>query len=173
MVCPRFYRPGYLAKKNIVIRKSYDLNSEKVDPNSVNWEQYIGGKGPVPYKFIERPSKRNVLGRVKFIFTNSHAVYMHDTQAKSLFKRKVRAYSHGCVRLEKPSTLLNYVTTNYTNKSNKQVKRWYDSYKTHHLNIEKRVMVHTAYLTAYVSEDGKLYLFNDIYGYDKSQKLTF
>ena len=72
------------------------------------------GKGHVPYKFIEVPSEKNGLGRVKFIFPNKHSVYMHDTQTKHLFKRKVRTYSHGCVRLEKPVMMLEHISKNYT-----------------------------------------------------------
>lgn len=165
--------PNYLTKKRMVIRSSYDLNSKKLTPGSVDLESYVGGKGDVPFKFIEVPSKRNGLGRVKFIFPNRHSVYMHDTQSKYLFKRKVRAYSHGCVRLEKPVTMLKYITKHYTSKSTDQVKEWYDSLKTHHLALTKRLPVHTAYLTTYVDECGNLLIFNDIYGFDKSQKLNF
>ena len=165
--------PGYLTQKNMVIRRSYDLNSEKVSRDSVDWEPYVGGKGDVPYKFIEIPSERNGLGRVKFIFPNRHSVYMHDTQSKYLFKRKVRTYSHGCVRLEKPVAMLKYISKNYTSQSDEQVKEWYDSLKTHHLGLNKRLPVHTAYLTTYVDECGNLLIFDDIYGFDKSQKLNF
>ena len=87
--------PNYLTKNRMVMRSSYDLNSEKLTPSSVNLKAYVGGKGHVPFKFIEVPSEKNGLGRVKFIFPNQHSVYMHDTQSKHLFKRKVRTYSHG------------------------------------------------------------------------------
>ncbi len=165
--------PNYLTKKRMVIRSSYDLNSKKLTPGSVDLESYVGGKGDVPFKFIEVPSVRNGLGRVKFIFPNRHSVYMHDTQSKYLFKRKVRTYSHGCVRLEKPIVMLKYITKHYTSQNPEQVKEWYDSLKTHHLALSRRLPVHTAYLTAYVDECNDLLIFNDIYGFDKSQKLNF
>jgi murein L,D-transpeptidase YcbB/YkuD len=85
----------------------------------------------------------------------------------------VRAYSHGCIRLGKPVTLLNHITTNYSNKDMPTVQSWYDSLKTRHLILNKKLQVHTAYYTAYVDESGALKLFNDIYGFDRSQKLTF
>ena len=165
--------PGYLKKHRMVVRRNYNLTSGVVTPSVEELKAYKGGKGEVPFKFIEVPSNRNVLGRVKFIFPNKHSVYMHDTQAKSLFKRKVRAYSHGCVRLEKPQELLKYISTHYTDESYEKVKGKYNSYKTYHLKLNKPVLVHTAYLTAYIEEDGKLLMFNDIYGYDKSQRLNF
>ncbi len=173
-VIPKLLKdPNYLTRKRMVMRSSYDLNSEKLSPGSVDLEAYVGGKGHVPFKFIEVPSKQNGLGRVKFIFPNKHSVYMHDTQSKSLFKRKVRTYSHGCVRIAKPTAMLNHISKNYTSESAEQVKEWYDSLKTHHMGLNKRLPVHTAYLTTYVDEDGKLRMFNDIYGFDKSQKLNF
>lgn len=165
--------PKYLASHNMVIRKSYDLESEVVDVNSVDWKQYAGGKGSIPYRFIEKPSRRNVLGRVKFIFPNEHSVYMHDTQSKNLFKHKSRPFSHGCIRLEKPIELLDYVSTNYTNKDFTTAKSLHDSLKTHHLRLNRDLMVHTTYFTVYVGNDDVLRIYSDVYGYDKSQRLNF
>ena len=176
-VIPKLLKdPNYLVSHNMVIRKSYDLNTPEVSQDSVDWEDYLVKEQnltEMTYKFIEVPSKKNGLGRVKFIFPNKHSVYMHDTQSKHLFKRKVRTYSHGCVRLEKPVAMLEHISKNYTNKSNEEVKEWYDSLETHHMSLTKKLPVHTAYLTTYVDECGELLVFNDIYGFDKSQRLNF
>lgn len=165
--------PGYLKKHRLVIRKDYNLKSPALSFNAVNAKAYRGGKGPVPFKFIEVPSSRNALGRVKFIFPNHHSVYMHDTPSKYLFKRTRRAYSHGCVRLEKPKYMLEYISKNYTAHEYADVQKKYDSHKTHYLKINKRLPVHTAYLTTYVDDEGKLFSFPDIYGFDKLHKLNF
>jgi murein L,D-transpeptidase YcbB/YkuD len=165
--------PGYLKSHRLVMRRDYDLTSPALSFNSVNARAYVGGEGPVPFKFIEVPSNRNALGRVKFIFPNRHSVYMHDTPTKYLFKRKVRSYSHGCVRLENPQHMLKHIATNYTAHEYKEVQVKYNSKKTHYLKINKLLPVHTAYLTAYVDDKGKLSLFNDIYSLDKSQRLNF
>ena len=168
--------PNYLTEKRMVIRKSYDLGTPEISQDSVDWEAYLEeekDKKEMTYKFIEVPSKKNGLGRVKFIFPNQHSVYMHDTQSKSLFKRKVRTFSHGCVRLEKPVVMLEHISKNYTTNSEEEVKEWYDSLKTHHMGLSKKLPVHTTYLTTYVDECGDLLNFRDIYGFDKSQKLNF
>lgn len=165
--------PGYLKKHRLVIRKDYNLKSPALSFNSVNARAYKGGKGPVPFKFIEIPSDKNALGRVKFIFPNHHSVYMHDTPTKYLFKRKKRSYSHGCVRLEKPKYMLEYISKNYTAHEYEDVQEKYDSYKTHYLKVVKPLPVHTAYLTTYVDQSGKLLVFPDIYGYNKTHKLNF
>jgi len=134
---------------------------------------YVGGKGHVPFKFIEVPSKKNGLGRVKFIFPNQYSVYMHDTQSKYLFKRKVRTYSHGCVRLEKPNVMLDHISKHYTSTSAEDIKKKHDSLKTHYVKITKRLPVHTAYLTTYRDQCKNLLIFPDIYGFDNTQKLNF
>lgn len=165
--------PKYLTKKRMVMRKDYNLKSPVLTPSSVDLAAYKGGKGPVPFKFIEVPSEKNGLGRVKFIFPNRYNVYMHDTQSKYLFKRKVRTYSHGCVRLSQPYLMLDHVSKNYTTVTAEEVKEDHDSLETHYIKIEKRLAVHTAYFTTYVDDAGKMSVFPDIYGYDKAQTLNF
>jgi len=173
-IIPKTLRnPGYLKSHRLVIRKDYNLNSPALSFNSVNARAYVGGEGYVPFKFIETPSNRNALGRVKFIFPNHHSVYMHDTPNKSLFKRSSRAFSHGCVRLHKPKDMLKFISQNYTAHDYADVTTKYNSKKTHYLKITKRLPVHTAYFTAYVEDSGKLLSFGDPYGYDKSQQLNF
>jgi len=165
--------PGYLKKNRLVIRKDYNLDSPPLSFNSVNARAYKGGKGPVPFKFIEVPSNKNALGRVKFIFPNHHSVYMHDTQAKNLFSRKVRAYSHGCVRLAKPNVMLDHISRNYTSTPPEEIQEKYDSMKTHYIKVTKRLPVHTAYFTVYMDECNNILHFDDIYRYDRLQKLNF
>jgi len=167
--------PGWVAAKGMELHKeSYDLRSPKVNPASVNWSKYPkNGKGYIPYKLIQVPSRKNGLGRVKFIFPNSHAVYMHDTQSRSLFARKNRCFSHGCIRLSKPKALLNHITNKYSAQNLATVHKWYNSLKTKHLILDKDLQVHTAYYTAYVDESNRLHFFPDVYGFDKSQRLNF
>ncbi|MFK5975960.1 MAG: L,D-transpeptidase family protein [Sulfurovum sp.] len=174
-IIPKLIRNKNYAKGRnmVIIKDTYDLRGKKVKVSSVDWKKYSGGKGYVPYKFVQVPSRRNGLGRVKFIFPNSNAVYMHDTLNKRLFNRKVRTFSHGCIRLHKPVKMMNHITKTYTATSNKTVKSWYDKMKTKHVSLNKNLPVHTAYLTAYVNDSGKLLIFSDVYGYDKSQRLVF
>jgi len=167
--------PGWVKAQGMELHKeTYSLHSKKVNPALVDWSKYPKeGKGYIPYKLVQIPSLKNGLGRMKFVFPNRHAVYIHDTQSKSLFKKSVRAFSHGCVRLSKPKTLLKLVTDNYSTKNKKTVQAWYESGKTKHLRLNKPLQVHTVYYTAYVDEKGALTFFNDIYGFDKSQRFTF
>lgn len=167
--------PKWVKANGMELHKdSYDLHSKKVNPALVDWSKYPKDeKGYIPYKLVQVPSPKNGLGRMKFIFPNRHAVYIHDTQSKSLFKKSARAFSHGCIRLSKPKTLLKHVTSHYTARTDAIMESWYTSRKTKHLLLNKPLFVHTTYYTAYVDEKGALTFFNDIYGYDKSQRLNF
>ena len=107
------------------------------------------------------------------MYTRSHTQTHKHTQSKHLFKRKVRAYSHGCVRLSKPVDMLNHLSSNYTSHTDEDVKTKYDSLKTHHLALDRELYVHTAYLTSYVDDLGRLHRFKDIYKFDTYQKLNF
>ena len=106
-------------------------------------------------KLYQPAGRRNALGLVKFIFPNKYNVYMHDTPAKSRFLRTSRAYSHGCIRLEKPMDLLHKLGYNY----HKGKTTW----KT----LDKQIPVFVEYHTAWIGDDGVAQLRDDIYGYEK------
>lgn len=84
--------------------KVFNNSGEQVDPKAVNWssvkESNFGG-----YRVRQDAGGGNSLGRIKFLFPNEHAVFIHDTPSKSLFGNDVRAYSHGCIRLHQPYEL--------------------------------------------------------------------
>jgi len=172
---PKLVRnPHYLKRKNMVVRRDYNIDSEDIDPASVNWKLYLTEEYKhknLPYKLIQRSSSKNALGTVKFMFPNRFSVYMHDTQAKSLFKRKKRAYSHGCIRLSEPQRLLKHLSDGYTSQGFAAVQKRSDTQKTNYISLSRQIPVHIVYFTAYVDEDGVLRFFDDVYGFDKSQKL--
>ncbi len=164
---------NYLKRHNMVVKRDYGLDSPTVDPSKINWKEYLKpewANRELPYKIIERSSSRNALGRVKFMFPNRYSVYMHDTNNKKLFAYQQRAFSHGCIRLEKPLKLLGHISTYYTKQSFEEVGSILKAKKTKYVNLSQKIPVHIVYLTAYV-ENGVVNFFNDIYGYDRMQKL--
>jgi murein L,D-transpeptidase YcbB/YkuD len=96
---------------------------------------------------------------------------MHDTQAKSLFRRSKRAYSHGCIRLAEPQKLLKHVSEQYTSHGFDTIQKRSNTKKTNYVNLKRQIPVNIVYFTAYVDESGTLKFFDDVYGFDKSQKL--
>ncbi len=106
-------------------------------------------------KLYQKSGRRNALGVVKFLFPNKFNVYMHDTPAKSLFKKNKRAYSHGCIRLEKPLALLNAL--GYQR----------DTHKNKWITLEHQIPVYIEYHTVWIDNQGIVQFRNDIYGYEK------
>ncbi|HEY7535917.1 MAG TPA: L,D-transpeptidase family protein, partial [Thermodesulfobacteriota bacterium] len=154
--------PSYLAKNNIKVYKIVDGNRVEINPDTVDWTQ-VSGKNP-NYKFRQRPGARNVLGRIKFIFPNPFDVYLHDTSSPELFGRSTRTFSHGCLRVQKPIELAEYLLQGdiewtpeiLASAINKRVERtvW----------LTEPVPIHIAYLTAWVDDYGSIQFRNDIYG---------
>jgi murein L,D-transpeptidase YcbB/YkuD len=84
-------------------------NGKEIDPYYVNWAQYSLAYPP-PFEFREEPGDNNSLGRLKFnLSLNHHSIYMHDTNHKELFQEENRMYSSGCIRLEEPRLLADYL----------------------------------------------------------------
>ncbi len=171
---PRIIKdPSYLRRHNMVVKKDYAPDSPTIDPKTINWKEYLKpewANKELPYKIIEQSGSRNALGRVKFMFPNRYSVYMHDTNNKKLFAYQQRAFSHGCVRLEKPLKLLGHVSSFYTRQNFEEVGGMLKVKKTKYVNLDQKIPVHIVYLTAYV-ENGMVHFFSDIYGYDRMQKL--
>lgn len=109
----------------------------------------------------QRPGDKNSLGLVKFLFPNSFNIYLHGTPEGQLFDKDVRAFSHGCIRLEKPEELASWVL-GWPVDSITQLEHGADN---HSVRIPHKIPVYIIYLTTY-SRDGELYFGNDLYGRD-------
>ena len=155
--------PMYLEENNIRVykgKKEIQITQAMLDP-------YEHSKKRVPYRFVQLPGDTNALGRVKFMFPNKYAVYLHDTDNKSLLNRRYKIYSSGCMRVGKPfalvDTLLDHVKGSY---STSKIESIIQTDKPTTLKLSEPVPVHILYFTVY-EEDGLAYFKNDIYLYDK------
>ncbi len=136
----------------------------EVDPGSVNWYS----ANIKAYTFYQPPGEANVLGQVKFLFPNKHAVYMHDTPSKHLFEQSVRAFSHGCMRVRNPVKLAELVLM--------QDKGWdaakvngllEDGPEDNKVALDHKIPVHVTYFTAVPDETGKIRSYPDVYGHEE------
>ena len=109
----------------------------------------------------QRPGDKNALGLVKFLFPNSFNIYLHDTPAKSLFALDDRAASHGCIRLERPAALAQWVL----GWDAARVEAAMHGADNRTVRLPKKIPVYIVYFTAYV-RDGKLMFADDVYGRD-------
>ena len=138
--------PGYLAGQNMEIVKN---------------------DGDLPV-IRQLPGPKNSLGKVKFLFPNSFNIYFHDTPAKSLFNKDMRAYSHGCIRLSDPEKLASYLLKDQPEWSTAAIKDAMNSGTEQFVKLKKAIPVFITYYTAWVDANGKLNFRDDIYGHDES-----
>ena len=155
--------PAYLEENNIHVfsgNKEIQITPEMLDP-------YEHSKKRVPYRFVQYPGETNALGRVKFMFPNKYAVYLHDTDNKSLLSRRYKIYSSGCMRVEKPFALIDILLEHAKGSySQDDIQEILQSNKPTTIKLTKAIPVHILYFTVY-EEDGLAYFKNDIYLYDK------
>ena len=115
----------------------------------------------------QKPGGNNSLGLVKFIFPNSYNIYFHDTPAKSLFDNDKRAFSHGCIRLQKPFELARYLLRNQPEWTDERITEQMHADKEMWVNLKTPVPVLITYFTAWVDVDDRIHFNEDIYGFDK------
>jgi L,D-transpeptidase YcbB len=118
----------------------------------------------------QRPGPGNALGKVKFLFPNSHDVYLHDTPADHLFSRASRAFSHGCIRLENPEELARYLLRTSTSRPERDFDRMVASGREQWVRLDEKVPVYILYFTAWADEDGTVSFYDDIYRRDAEVK---
>jgi len=155
--------PMYLEENNIHVfkgKKEIEIRQEMLDP-------YEKSKKRVPYRFVQFPGENNALGRIKFMFPNKYAVYLHDTDNKSLLSRRYKIYSSGCMRVERPfelaDILLEHARGSY---GPSKIEAILETNKPTTIRLKKSIPVHMIYFTVY-KEDGLAYFKHDIYLYDK------
>jgi len=155
--------PGYLERNNYKVYTSWKADAPAMNPHSVDWHAVNAKK--FPFKIVQQPGGKNALGQVKVMFPNKFNVYLHDTPAKQLFAQSSRAFSHGCIRVEKP---LEFTEKLFGKRSLSQskIKTILSNPATQRVNLKRPVPVHLAYFTAWV-EKGKVKYHKDVYGRDK------
>ncbi len=159
---PKLYGdPGYLDRAGYEVTNA---RGKRVSSSSINWGQY-GGK--VPFDVRQKPGRRNALGELKILFPNKHAIYMHDTPSKGLFKRDVRAFSHGCIRLQNPRGMAAAVLGWSIDEIESKLKKGHAEQA-----VPSKIPVYVSYFTALPDEAGKVDYSADIYGRDKRLQMA-
>nr|WP_058291865.1 L,D-transpeptidase family protein [Tritonibacter multivorans] len=175
VINPSWYVPRsivtkeYLPKlKNNPHAHSYieitDNRGRVVNRDAVDFTQFTARS--FPFAMRQPPSSRNALGLVKFMFPNKYNIYLHDTPAKNLFSREVRAYSHGCIRLAQPFEFAYALLAKQSEDPKAFFDRTLNSGRETKVNLEKNVPVHIIYRTAFIDETGTPQFRRDVYGRD-------
>ena len=153
---------GYLAAKEMDL---IDRDGKIVDPATVDWSRYGAGRLP-PYQFVQRPGPANALGRVKFIFPNSHFVFLHDTPSKALFERTERTFSSGCIRVENPFVFAELLLNNPGKWNSDSIQKLLDNEKPQNVFLDEPLTVMLLYGTVGLSDMRLVRFYNDIYQRD-------
>jgi murein L,D-transpeptidase YcbB/YkuD len=156
--------PAYLARNNIEVLSVSGGRTRLVDPATIDWSDPGQLEG---LAFRQRPGASNALGHVKFLFPNRFNVYLHDTPADGLFSRATRAYSHGCVRVERPEELAQYVLRGHHEWDAARIKRAMYSGQETHVKLKEKIPVHLVYFTVWVDDSGGVHFLPDPYRYDR------
>ncbi len=122
---------------------------------------------PAGYRLRQAPGPENPLGQVKFMFPNEHNIYLHDTPGDSLFANAERGFSHGCIRLERPLELADYVLRGAGDWDEERIRGVVASGERTEVRLPEEIPVHLTYFTAWVGEDGRLHFRGDLYGHDE------
>lgn len=144
------------------------LPAWRADPDYLRKQnmEVIGGTDEAPV-VRQRPGPNNALGRVKFLFPNSHYIYMHDTPERALFARDRRAFSHGCIRLAQPRALAEYLLRDAPAWPPERIREAMLGGVETMVPLTRRVPVMITYFTAWVDDAGRLNFRDDIYGHDQ------
>jgi murein L,D-transpeptidase YcbB/YkuD len=152
----------YLDKQNLMVVDRFD---SVIDPHTVNWSKL--SKTNFPYLLKQRQGDDNSLGVIKFNFRNKYSVYLHDTNARSLFQRSSRALSHGCVRVQQWQKFANFLIRNDTLKYTKDsLVSWIDRKEKKLVQGFQRVPIFIRYYTCEGINE-RIVFFDDVYGTDK------
>lgn len=154
--------PQALARQNIQI---FNSAGQRVDPGAVDWSAVSARN--FNYQLRQEPGPRNALGGVKFMFPNSHNVYLHDTPSRELFSRNQRTFSSGCIRISNPMELAEYLLNHDPKWSQDALKRAAASGRERTVNLPAAVPVYLLYWTAWVDDEGLVHFRDDIYNRDQ------
>jgi murein L,D-transpeptidase YcbB/YkuD len=153
--------PSSITRRDL---KVLNASGDVVDPASVDWSKFKSGN--IPYTLRQDPGPKNALGRVKIMFPNSYSVYLHDTPSQSKFEETDRAFSSGCVRVERPLELAELLLANPAAWNAATIRRAVDAGRTQNVTLPGKMPVLLAYWTAWVDPQGRVNFRRDVYGQD-------
>jgi len=164
-ILPKVRRnPNYLRYRQIKVYKNWRSWAAEIDPRNVDWSQV--GEDNFYYKFQKQPGPYNDLGRIKFMFPNKFAIYLHDTPTRKLFRLSARGFSSGCIRVEKPVELAQYLLHNDPQWTRAHILKAIAGGETKTVRLRHQIPVHLLYWTTWVDNQGTLHFRDDIYGRD-------
>ncbi|ADO77569.1 L,D-transpeptidase family protein [Halanaerobium praevalens] len=157
---------NYLEDKNYSLFKYIGNNRlEKIDPTKVDWTKIT--KDNFNYLLRQNPGDQNALGRIKFMFPNKFSIYLHDTPSQYLFSEQERSFSSGCIRIEKPINLAEYLLIDQEKWGRENIEAAIKKDKEKIVYLKKPIKIYLQYNTAWVDKENNLNFREDIYNRDQ------
>lgn len=158
--------PEYLTNYNI---RAYNSAGREVMPWEIDWTSMDA----MNYSFRQDPGAENSMGHVKINFHNPHAVYLHDTPAKSLFEQNNRFHSSGCVRVSDVSAFVSWILTSNGGWDQPAIESVFSSGERLDIAVANPIPIHTTYVTAWANRRGVVSFRDDVYEYDANNVIQF
>ncbi|MBJ7537695.1 L,D-transpeptidase family protein [Marinomonas transparens] len=155
--------PNYLSKHGYKLYAHWGIAAKELDPTQINWKAISEDK--LSYRFEQEPDEGNALGQFKFMFPNKNEIYLHDTPARHLFRETNRAFSSGCVRLEKPMAFAEAITK--SSKKETDMLKDPSNEKDTVITLPTYLPVYLVYFTVVPNANGMLEFRDDIYDRDR------
>ena len=156
---------NYLRSNEMTLwRKSGDT-LVKVDPHTIQWAEM--NENNIDFFLRQEGGPQNIMGQVKFLIPNPHNVYLHDTPYREDFPKNIRMFSHGCIRLEKPFDLAEYVLRQFPDWERERIDTVVARKTEQTLTLKHSIPVHIVYCTAWREKDGSAHFRQDFYGLDQ------
>jgi L,D-transpeptidase YcbB len=162
---------NWLSTQNMELVTEFGNNARRVPVSRVNWNTMT--RENFQYRVRQKPGPKNSLGKVKFMFPNEYAVYLHDTPYDQLFNEADRDFSNGCVRVEKPLELAEFLLQDTPGWDRNRIRRAMNGSEELYVNLQEEVPVYLVYFTTWVEDDGTVHFRDDIYGHDKALAQEF
>lgn len=162
-ILPQILRnPGYLGRNNLEIVANFSPNATVYEPSFEHVQMLSTGA----LKLRQKPGPKNALGLVKFAFPNTNNVYLHSTPTQGLFKKARRDFSHGCIRVESPVALAQFVLSDRDDWTREKIEETMQGSKSKTVTLKTGLPVYIFYSTVLADENGQVRFFDDIYGHD-------
>ena len=177
VVNPRWTVPRIIAVKDLLPKQQRDmeylshlgiqvLRFEEgewvvLDPQAIDWHKY--NKNNFPFTLRQVPGEKNSLGRIKFVMQNPYAIYLHDTPAKSLFEKPIRAFSSGCIRVQGVDQLARQLLLNGGQSPAEALDEPLNGLETRTQKLSRPMPVYLVYFTSWVDDTGLVHFRPDVY----------
>jgi len=154
--------PSYLSSEALEIVASGADAAEALPETTENLDAVEAGR----LQLRQRPGPQNSLGLAKFIFPNTEDIYMHGTPAQQLFSKARRDFSHGCIRVEDPEALAQWVLRDQPEWTKEKIEAAMQGDKPTRVNLKEKITVVIFYDTVHVNSQNVVFFLDDIYGHD-------